>query len=197
MTTISRFHVSVLQASALPEIVAGVGGTPALGSMSDYFSAFAGAPTEGATWLKPWATHTTGHKYWTHLLGGQYATAPAKDETDKDKEKRISEKALTAWKKQVPLRRIEGFTPSVLEELPAVTVACERYLYPSGVGVAITATFEGKEQLDKAEDLHRRLTQDPVFIASDGVARKIDSILRFELGQLEQEVLGVNRVRRR
>ena len=183
MTTISRFHVSVLQASALPEIVAGEG-IPALGSLSDYISAFAGAPTESATWLKPWGTHTTGHKYWTNLLGGQYAKAP-----DKDEKERIAEKALTAWKKQVPLRRIEGFAPSVLEELSAVTVTCDRFLYPSGVGAAITATFEGTELLDKAEDLHRRLSQDAVFIASDGKARKIDNILLFELNKLEQEVL--------
>lgn len=182
MTTITRFHVTMLQTSALPEIVAGEGGQPTLGSLSEYISTFTAAPTEGAAWLKPWGKHTTGHKYWASLLGGQYAKRTESQTSEK--------KAQSAWAKQIPLRRAQGFTPSVQESLGPVSVTCERYLYPAGVGVEITATFEGAEALKTAEELHSSLSQDAVFIAADGKARRIDSILRHELGQLEKDVLG-------
>lgn len=172
MTTVTRFHVSWLQTSAVPEFVAGGAGTPSLSELNEYSAAFAAAPAVGAAWMKPWGNYSRGHRYWSNLLGSAYARADT----------------LSAWTKQVPLRRADGYTPGT--ELSAVIVGCERFLYPSGVGVAITATFDGELPLPGALSLHSELCQGPVFVGSDRVARRIKGILAYVLEELENEVLG-------
>jgi hypothetical protein len=172
LASITRFHVSWLLTSALPQIVVGGLGTPRLGSQQDYGVSATAAPTFGSAWLKPWGTYTVRHQYWSTLLGAGYATADP----------------YSAWVKQVPLMKAPGFTPT--SDLPDVTVTCDRYLYPSGVGVAVTATFEGEVSIPEATELQRKLVQDPVFKASNLAMRTIGAILADELDLLAEDVLG-------
>lgn len=173
MTTITRFHLSWLRTEALPELVSGTAGVPSIGALTNYAKVFEAAPTEGADWVKPWGTYKIRHHYWSELLGSAYAR------TD----------AYSAWLKQVPLRREAGFTPTTTVD--GVTVTCERYLYPSGIGMAINATSDGEMMLADAAELHRRLCQDDVFVGSDGVHRGIASNLSFEVRTFEELVLGL------
>ncbi|WP_229992322.1 hypothetical protein [Arthrobacter sp. Bi26] len=172
MASITRFHISWLLTSALREVVIDGLGKPSLSSLTSYTTAFMAAPTTGAEWLKPWGSYETGHKYWAALLGSGYSTA----------------QAYSGWIKQVPLLRSRGFVPTT--NRLNVIVTCERYLYPSGVGIAVTATFEGDLTLEAAASLQQQLTQLAVFKASDDKIRTIDMILLHEVQQLEKDVLG-------
>ena len=171
MASITRFHVSWMLTAALPEAVSGAA-SPALSTLPEYASAFNAAPEDGAIWIKPWGTYNLRHKYWAATLSPGYARADGS----------------TAWIKQAPLRRAAGYMPTA--DIPNVAVRCERYLFPSGVGMAITATFEGELSTDAVVELHRKLCQDNVFAGSDGTARSVDQVLWYELRELERDVLG-------
>lgn len=171
MASITRFHISWLLTAALPEAVAGAG-KPALSSLPEYASAFDAAPDDGAIWTKPWGTHNLRNKYWSATFTPGYARADGP----------------TAWIKQAPLRRAAGYVPSTA--IPNVAVVCDRYLFPSGVGVVITATFEGDVSIADATELHRKLCEDRVLAGSDGTVRSVDRVLSYELRELERDVLG-------
>lgn len=175
MTRVTRFHLTSLMTAALPELITRGFAATQMGAES-YAAAFVAAPTQGPTWTKPWGTHVNHHQYWSRMLGSGYMVASSD----------------SAWRKQTPLCNTTGYVPGTT--LEGLGVGCERYLYPSGVGIAVTVTVEDDLSLDEVKGLHRRLCQESVFLGSDGKPRSIRSVLSFELERLGESVLGAGSV---
>lgn len=122
--------ISWLRTRALPRQIVTADGPYGLGRQAGYFAKFTAAD-EHMAWRRPWIGDESYSYFWARNLGQNYRMSSA------DK----------AWKRQVPLR--EAAPPTLSTTESGVAVRCDRFAYPTGVGVVVTADLAGP--LDAAD----------------------------------------------
>ena len=124
MSSIDGVSVSWVRTRVLPAQIVGTGANTALAHQPGYLARFPAAG-EHAVWRRPWIDDDSFSYFWSRSFGPNYRRVAA------DK----------AWKRQVPLR--EATPPVLTTSQTGVTLATDRFAYPSGVGVVVRADVIG------------------------------------------------------
>lgn len=175
MTTIQRFLTSWVATSALPRMILRAEGSPRVAYSSDYEQEFRRADAGTGTWQKPWVNDHSYSNFWKHSVGDDYR----------------HKSGWRAWDAQVPLRHSNAITAQT--GVPGITVTVDRLLYPTGVGVVITALYEGDPISElQAKRIPHALEEEPIFRTRSGEGPGVP-LRRFVadlLTDLQREVLG-------
>ena len=172
MTTLDGAVLAWVRTRTQPNLLLTAGGSPTLSRQDSYLSAFTDG-SDHAGWRRPWIGDDSYNYYWARNLGQNYRAATAN----------------RAWKRQVPLR--DATPPVLTTSLDSVSLSCDRFIFPCGTGVVITAEVSGPLDAAGLVGLAARLAGAPV-IGAPGSAEPsaLAAVIGDVLDGLEEQVLG-------
>jgi hypothetical protein len=173
MGTLDGVSISWVRTRVQPERVRLSAGSPALSPPWRYVEVFQAAG-EANAWRQPWIGDESFSNYWALGLGDSYRRATA------DK----------AWKRQVPLRK--ATPPTLTTTLPGVGLRCDQYIFPTGIGVLVTAEISGTFDAPGLMTVVSQLGSKGVITVAGSAPKPMSAVVGGMLDAVEREVLGHN-----